>query len=252
MIRSRLRHYANHLIAPLGVQVLHYQLERDPFGQLLRAVQHFGIDLTIDVGANAGQYGQELLNAGYAGDLYSIEPQPDAHAALMTRAREVPRWHVLEAMALGPVDGVVTLQVAGNSLSSSVLPMLERHTASAPQSATVGQIEVAQRTLDGVMLRHLRPERKVLLKIDTQGYEEQVLSGATTCLAHISLVQLEMSLVPLYRGQRLWAEMIELMRKHGFGIWSVQPEFCDPVTGQLLQINGLFVQESALQTVGFT
>lgn len=248
MMKSLLRHHANKLIAPLGVQVTHYQLEQDPVGQLLRAMEHFGIDLTIDVGANAGQYGHELLRAGYAGDLYSIEPQPSAHAALVQRSRDVPKWHVLEPMVVGPNEGIVTLQLAGNSLSSSVLPMLERHRNSAPQSATVGHLDVTQHTLDSVMLQHLGPERKVLLKVDTQGYEEQVLRGASACLSRARLVQLEVSLVPLYEGQRLWLDMIELMRQHRFGLWSIQPEFCDPVTGQLLQANVLFALESAMQS----
>jgi hypothetical protein len=53
-------------------------------------------------------------------------------------------------------------------------------------------------------------------------------------------VELEMSLTPLYEGQLLIGETIELMRGHGFAPTHLEPEFIDPHSGELLQVNGLF------------
>jgi len=242
MIKRQLRQLANKLLASRGLEIVHHRIENDPLRQLLLALQHHKIDLIIDVGANAGQYAQELFRAGFAGEIHSIEPQPDAHGRLRLAARGHPRWVVLDAVAAGDKEGSIEMTVAGNSLSSSMLPMLDRHVTAAPGSAPVGCVSVHQTTLDALYADKLEQARPTLIKIDTQGYEPQVLQGATRCLRAAHLVQLELSLQPLYLGQQLWSELIETMTGHGFELWGMHPEFCDPRTGQLLQINGMFVR----------
>lgn len=237
--KQSLRHLANRVLSPLELQIVRFRLESEPLRQLLLAISHHGIDLVIDVGANAGQYASDLLKAGYLGSIHSVEPQPDAHVRLSAAAQNYPRWKVLEPMAVGDRDGTVQMHVAGNSLSSSVLPMLDRHIRAAPSSAPVGRIQVPQRTIDQLFASMLESQT-TLLKVDTQGYEPQVLVGAKETLKLCSLVQLELSLQPLYDGQELWMDVLTSMTESGFELWSMHPEFCDPQTGQLLQINALF------------
>ncbi len=79
-----------------------------------------------------------------------------------------------------------------------------------------------------------------MLKIDTQGYEWQVLDGAVATLPRITAVLIEMSLVPLYEGQHLWLEIIARLEAMGFKTWSLQPGFVDPSTGRTLQVDGMF------------
>jgi FkbM family methyltransferase len=235
-----LRAWANAWLVPRGLELTHRRLENDPMRQLGLALRHHAIDLVIDVGANAGQFARELLHIGYEGDVHSIEPLPDAHRQLQHAAATHTRWTVHERLAVGNSQGEVEMIVAGNSLSSSVLPMLERHAQAAPQSRPVGRVRVQQTTLDRLYGETLSAQRSVLLKIDTQGYEPQVLRGAAATLARVRLVQLELSLQPLYEGQQLWLEVMETLRSRGFDIWSLHPEFCDPHSGQLLQVNALF------------
>jgi FkbM family methyltransferase len=238
--KRMLREGANRLLARRGMEIVHQQLERAPAKQLQLALKYFGIELVLDIGANIGQFGEELFAHGYAGELISVEPLPDAHAALRAAASQHAHWKVLEPVAAGEDERMVEIAVAGNSYSSSVLEMLDRHIQAAPTSAPIGKIEVQQMTLDQMFSEQLDRLRPTLLKIDTQGYEFAILQGATQCLEQVSLVLLELSLQPLYRGQTLWLELIGFMATKGFDMWSVQPEFCDPKTGQLLQVNGLF------------
>jgi FkbM family methyltransferase len=207
------------------------------------AIRYHAIDLIIDVGANAGQYASELFRAGFEGFIHSIEPQPEAHYNLKKAALGNDRWKVLEPLAAGDREGVVEMTVAGNSLSSSILPMLPRHVQAAPDSAPVGHIQVPQRTIDQLFSGVLN-SRSTLLKIDTQGYEPQVLAGAKDTLKYCRLVQLELTLQPLYDGQQLWLDVMRSMTQSGFELWSMHPELCDPRTGQLLQLNGLFSRTS--------
>ena len=242
MIKRQLRRMANSMLSHRGLEIVHRRLENDPLRQLLLTLRHHRIGLVIDVGANEGQFGQELFRAGYEGEIQSIEPQPDAHARLRECARSWPGWTVLDAVAAGDREGQVEMMVAGNSLSSSVLPMLERHVQAAPNSAAVGSVSVRQTTLDALYAERLDAAPPTLLKIDVQGYEPQVLAGASRCLAKVQLVQLELSLQPLYAGQQLWLELIEEMKRHGFEAWALHPMFCDPQTGQVLQVDGLFAR----------
>jgi FkbM family methyltransferase len=242
MIKRQLRQIANVWLARRGLEIVHRRIENDPSRQLWLALRHHNIQLILDVGANAGQYGEELFRAGYDGEIHSLEPQPDAHARLCECARQWKRWTVLDAVAAGDCEGSVEMTVAGNSVSSSVLPMLDRHVRAAPGSAPVGRVTVRQTTLDSLFAERLDADQPALLKIDVQGYEPRVLAGAAHCLSKARLVQLELSLQPLYAGQQLWLELIETMRRHGYQPWSIHPEFCDPRTGQVLQVNGLFAR----------
>lgn len=78
------------------------------------------------------------------------------------------------------------------------------------------------------------------MKIDTQGFEWQVLDGARTTLPKFQRVLLELSLVPLYEGQHLWQEMIGRLEQEGFTLWALQPGFIDPINGRTMQVDGIF------------
>jgi FkbM family methyltransferase len=244
--RTRIRRLANRLGAPLGVQVVSTQMARRQFrdsqlGHLLLAMRHFSIDLVLDVGANIGQFAEELLENGYEGRIVSVEPLPDAHARLVDAAARHPRWSAFERVALGAEDGAVTMQVAGNSVSSSVLPMRQEHIQAAPASKPTVTLEVRQTTLDACFSTAIA-DASTLIKIDTQGYERQVFEGGVRCLVKARLVLLELSTVPLYEGQWLWADGMAYLQERGFELWFLHPDFTDPVTGRVLQYNGLFAR----------
>ncbi len=85
----------------------------------------------------------------------------------------------------------------------------------------------------------------IFLKLDVQGFEPQVLTGAAHTLSRASAVQLEMSLVPLYEGELLLSQMCTTMSAKGFDLWDLEPSFRDPATGRLLQVDGIFTRQSA-------
>jgi FkbM family methyltransferase len=204
------------------------------------------IDLVIDVGANTGQFAQHCRAAGYRGEIISFEPATTAHARLLTAAAADPLWTVAERVALGEVDGEVELNIAGNSLSSSLLPMLDSHLAAAPASRYLHKEKVPLRRLDSLLpslVPHaIVPTRRIFLKLDVQGYESQVLTGATQTIDHTLALQLEMSLLPLYEGQTLMPQMIAELATKGFELWDLEPNFRDPTTGRLLEMDGVFTR----------
>ena len=86
----------------------------------------------LDVGANTGQFAQDLRASGYRGHIVSFEPLSDAHAALLVTASWDPLWDVADRCAVGAGDRWAEINIAGNSYSSSLLPMLDLHREAAP------------------------------------------------------------------------------------------------------------------------
>jgi hypothetical protein len=78
------------------------------------------------------------------------------------------------------------------------------------------------------------------VKIDTQGYEAEVLAGLRRNIGRVKVLMCEMSLAPLYGNGPDASELSRLLAEHGFHCVALDPEFEHGTTGELLQINGLF------------
>src|SRR6267154_2283410 len=130
------------------------------------------IDLVVDAGANTGQFVHQCRAAGYKGKIISFEPSAAAHASLLQSAAADRLWTVADRMALGATTGDVEINIAANSYSSSLLPMLDSHLAAAPHSAYLQKEKVPLRRLDDVVPA-TGPGRYICLKLDVQGYECQ-------------------------------------------------------------------------------
>jgi FkbM family methyltransferase len=203
---------------------------------------HARTDLLLDVGANIGQYARLTRAQGYKNRLVSFEPLPDAHTALVKAARSDKAWIIHPRCAVGAEVGETDINVAKNSYSSSVLPMLAAHASADPDSIYVGKERTQVVTLDSIFPMYYHGSENVFLKIDTQGYEKRVLEGAKQSLKHIKGVQLELSIVPLYESEQLYDYFFEFFKEHGFTLWSLIPGFADKTTGRLLQFDGVFLR----------
>ncbi len=206
-------------------------------------MEQAGVDLVIDVGANEGQYVRGLRESGYRGPVVSIEPLSSAFSVLSEVSSRDPEWHVVRT-AVGPEHGRMEINIAGNGASSSFLPMLDRHVKAAPSSATIGRESVDVVPLDRPVESYVAKCSAALLKVDVQGFEAEVLKGAGETLDRDEVVgvELELSLVPLYENQPLWGEVADQIRGYGFVPVAFGDGFRDPDSGELLQVDGLFVR----------
>jgi hypothetical protein len=85
------------------------------------------------------------------------------------------------------------------------------------------------------------------LKIDTQGYEREVLLGATALLNRVAAIQLELSLIQLYECSATLAEIVPFVENLGFEMFNIAPGFKDVRSGRLLQAEGFFVRKNAVE-----
>jgi len=239
---SDLKRFANRAARLAGLEIHSFRPERSDAARILATLRHFKIDLILDVGANEGQFAESLFTSGYDGRIVSFEPLRAPHERLSRRASKHSGWQAFERCAVGAEDSEATVNIAGNSASSSLLPMLQAHLDAAPDSRYIGTEAVPLRRLDTLIPSILRQERNILLKIDTQGYEGKVLDGAGELLSGTRAVQLELSFVPLYENQPLWDELRQRMTAAGFSLWLLMPGIVDPTNGRLLQADGIFVK----------
>jgi FkbM family methyltransferase len=204
-------------------------------------MDHYGVDCVVDVGANSGQYAAKLRHRGYRGPIFSFEPVASAYAALAGRAAGDPSWHFFHD-AVGAAEGRAEMNISANSYSSSLLPIEQRHTENDPASRYIARESVHVTTLDAALLPLLAPDARLLLKIDTQGYEAQVLEGAPSLLDRVHIVECELSLAPLYDGQPPFSEMLARLAVRGFTPAHFEPGFSERETGHCLQVDGIFVK----------
>jgi FkbM family methyltransferase len=208
-------------------------------GQML--AQH-GIDLVLDVGANAGQYAKQLRREGYRGRIVSFEPVNEPFLELSRHASGDVRWEC-RRIALADTEGTAEIHVAGNSaMSSSLLEMKERHVHAAPDSAYVGSERIDTARLDHLAGELADGAKHILMKLDVQGAEDRVLRGGTDLLARVDLLEIELSLVRLYDGQWLLPEMLTWLAERGFTLIGMEPVLRDPSSGYLLQVDGFFAR----------
>ena len=207
----------------------------------LELLRDADVDVVLDVGANTGQYARSLREKGWPGPMVSFEPLSSAYADLEAAAAADPAWSV-RRVALSDAAGDAEFQVAGNSASSSLLPMTELHSDAAPHSAVVATERVPVARLDDVIDEVAPDTRRAWLKLDVQGGELGVLRGAERTLDRVGVIDAELSLDTLYEGQPDLMEVVGWLREHGFDLVKLEEAFRHPQTGQLLQCDGLFVR----------
>lgn len=218
----------------VGFDLVRFNGARFPERRRADLMHKLAIEHVIDVGANIGQYIDELRANGYQGQIVAFEPLSGAFQALTEKTRQDPRLTVYP-FAIGATEAEAVFHVAENSHSSSLLAMAELHRRVTPEASYVGQEQVRVRPLDSFALP------AAWVKIDVQGSERDVLSGAKDTLRRATAVEIELSFTTLYEGQPLAWEIHEMLDTLGFRLVALGNPFHDRVTEALLQIDGIYL-----------
>lgn len=205
------------------------------------------IQCVIDVGANLGQYRDFLREVvGFDGAIISFEPVPEHVRVLRQRAAGDRRWSVYDC-ALGEVEGVLDINITrSGDLSSFLQPSLtteEGVTAMEIMSRT----SVRVRRLDALadVLAETCPLRHTFLKVDTQGFDLQVLRGAGGTLRAIPALQTEMSILSIYEQMPGFSEVYQFLRQSGFDLTGLFPVSRDRFL-RVREFDGTFVNRELL------
>jgi FkbM family methyltransferase len=142
----------------------------------------------IDVGSERGAVAAVLRSAG-ADPMWLIEPFPGNVERLRDRFGADPGVHVL-SVAAGTQDGTAELHLAHDSSGGSLDALHTLHPeSSAHDLAWTGSVSVQVRSLDSLSGAGEIPGRLGVLKIDAEGSDADVLSGAGSIAADIVMVE---------------------------------------------------------------
>lgn len=210
----------------VGLEVIpRWRLSRYPLAaHLARLFSNQGVDSVIDVGANRGQFRDFLREeVGFRGPIVSFEPAAGPFEELERKARRDRLWMPVNA-ALGTEDTSMTLNIMAEPELSSFLRPKEGGLRYR-DNVVVATERVAVRRLDDVAHEIERRFRldKPYLKLDTQGYDMQVIAGAQSFLARVRALQSEMSILPVYERMPTFVEAIALLEAKGFDISGMFP-----------------------------
>lgn len=216
------------VIRGFGYSVIpNWQLEKFPQSRYLRRIfDYLSIDCVFDVGANIGQYGRFLrYEVGYEGLIVSFEPVPTCVDALRHLARSDGNW-LVEPYALGKEVGQTKFNVMRSSHFSSFLP---------PDHSRVGMFKeknliAEERFVDVKVLDDVAPEvisrtgkSSLYLKMDTQGYDLDVVAGGKLTLERFRGLQSEASVTPIYQGMPDFTTSIRVLQERGFELSALFP-----------------------------
>lgn len=199
-------------------------------------------ECVLDVGANAGQYGGLLRRHGYGGWIVSFEPVGSAFDDLAQVADADTHWRALR-LALGARAEHRQIAVAEVSQLSSFQPFTDYASAELPLASHVTHFEDVEvkalndcweEVLDGI------PSSRVFLKLDTQGWDLEVLDGASQRFGQLVGVQLEAAVTPIYEGVPTLARTLELVTAVGFDLTGVFPVNRDSLS-RLIEVDCVFI-----------
>lgn len=192
---------------------------------LSQLFQRLNINCVLDVGAHFGEYGRFLRGIGFAGLIISVEPVEASFERLSREAHGDGHWAV-HHLALGSRDGVGEMNVTEGSDFTSFLSPNAYSTSEFPGSSRVVRREqVPLQRLDHFFADRMGglANPRVYLKLDTQGYDLEVLRGAEGCLDRIVALQSEVSVKPIYHGQPSLTDALGHLGQLGFEVGGLYP-----------------------------
>jgi len=233
----------------LGYDVFDLRKDTNPSvfhpGHLKAIFDRLGVNCVVDVGANFGQFAQMIRHSGYTGRIVSVEPVADTYAALSKKAEGDPSWQTLN-IALGRKDEQKTFNVfADRDLSSFLNPVAGQWQSTGTSCVANTQVVTVKR-LDAIfdeVTEGLAPPR-VFLKLDTQGYDLEVVAGANDSLRHVLGLQTELSVIQIYEGMPDYVEALRIFRSLGFELTGVFPVCHDEKTGHVIEFDAVLTRRS--------
>jgi len=151
--------------------------------------------------------------------------EPD-RAELERLGEDLQGWRRLTVVpaAIASREGVATLHVTKKpGLSSLLEPDLQiaGRFPSSEKYEVVHTIPVPTLPLDVAAERYGFTDA-CFVKLDTQGTELDILTSGETLLTSVLVVRVEVSFYPFYRGQPLFADVDDYLRRRGFSLLSMQ------------------------------
>ncbi len=204
--------------------------------------QTLNIKTVIDVGANAGQFAESVRKANPNINIISFEPLPSEYQKLTSLFKNDMKFQSYQC-ALGENEGTVSFMQNDFSPTSSLLEFTSLQKDFYPATGENKKIEVKISRLDEI-IKIPELQKNILLKIDVQGFEDNVIKGAKGILNNILMIYIECSFKEFYKGQPLFDDIYRLLYAEGFIFKGVVDQLNAGKNNEPTQIDAIFVRKN--------
>ena len=169
----------------------------------------------LDVGAHHGETVAYIRERFPDARIVAFEPTPESFQ-LLTKLQQRYKFEPFN-LALGAKNGQVDFHVNSHSPTNSILAMDAGASRLDPLAAeTPLLVRVALARLDDFLVQHQMQQSIDYLKLDVQGYEVEVIKGATETLRRVRFVMTEVQFNPVYQNSSKVDELCYEFYSRGF------------------------------------
>jgi FkbM family methyltransferase len=210
---------------------------------LIPFIEHRGVEVVYDVGANVGQFGRALRLFGYKGLIVSFEPASSNYALLEKVAAADGNWDCFHC-ALGSKSGKAQINGPQDSQSSSLGMLSGRAESNESNWIDQSQETVDLYTLDWIVgTMRLFVHYPAIIEIGVRGFEREVLKGARRTLTKTAGVLMKS---PTGEGSRTFSEAMQYLEGLGFSPCQIGPTDPDQTDRMaVMAVDCLFQPKSA-------
>lgn len=195
----------------------------------------FTPDAVVDVGAYKGEWTNEVRGIFPEATFLMVEPQTATRGQLEQMARQDERVAYRNDLLASQEGNEVSFHLHGSV--SSVLA----------QAEAGDEVETRTTTTLDHLIANTPFEEPDFIKLDVQGYELEVLQGATQTLEENppEAMILETSLIDCIGGAPLFQEVCQFMAKRDYRVYDFCTFYRRPLDGALWQVDTVFVHEGS-------
>ena len=160
-----------------------------------------------------GHYGREIdkYKSHNVNDIVLFEPLTSNFSVLNDIVKNTEGNIIAHQVALGNDNRKVTMNISSNEAQSSSILTPKVHLTAHPEVTFSGTEEVEMRKLDDYDYQDYN-----MIVVDVQGYELEVLKGASQTLSNIDYIYCEVNCDEVYEDNARVEEIDEFLSSYGF------------------------------------
>lgn len=225
------------ILNSIGIDIKLYRKAIRP----LDFLKSYNINTVFDVGANVGQFAEEIREYLPNAKIYSFEPVKSVYEKLLDNRKSDNLWEGFNS-ALGETKGSAEINVSPYSPSSSLLPKTELLNEAFPHTKGTTKELTQVYTIDSIA-NTINCSSEILIKLDVQGFEDKVIKGGHNIFSKAKIVLIETSFFQIYEGQPLFDDIYKLLTNLGFkyhGSFNIKRH---PHTYEILFEDSIFIRK---------
>jgi len=210
----------NPVLSKFGKCVIKHRVE-DLAWQRSLILDKSGVSFVIDIGAHKGEFYHEIRRNGFRDGILSIEPTLSSFEFLKRIENSDQKFKSLN-IALSNKFGEVEINEFQESTMNSILDVNQN--SSYDLSPSIATSKVKCMTLDQLIKSESLENEVLFIKLDVQGFELRILDGLRAFLTSVKVLQVEISINPIYKDASNLADFVTWLESNGYKIASISTE----------------------------